>query len=214
MGGEFKGGERLPAEAKLASKYGVGRSTIREALRVLSHMGKIETRTGSGSVVLDESVNEPFEESGMTLDEVADIYQFRYSLEIGAAEKAAEKRNKSQLKKIKVLLEKAKRQVEAHNLREASITDTDLHIAILEAGGYQFAAKIYRANREALECAFRVLVTKTGALVPNSSVYAVQRLHDELVFAIERGDKKAAERSVRRDLNEVNIRVKLASRKP
>ena len=44
-------GEKLPAEREMADYYGVSGPTIREAIRVLTAMGLVETRTGSGSVV-------------------------------------------------------------------------------------------------------------------------------------------------------------------
>lgn len=44
----LKPGDHLPPERELASTLGVGRSSVREALRVLEVMGLIRTGTGSG----------------------------------------------------------------------------------------------------------------------------------------------------------------------
>lgn len=46
--GRLQPGDRLPPERELASTLGVGRSSVREALRVLEVMGLIRTATGSG----------------------------------------------------------------------------------------------------------------------------------------------------------------------
>ncbi|WP_345799946.1 GntR family transcriptional regulator [Microbacterium sp. AZCO] len=46
--GRLAPGDRLPPERELASTLGVGRSSVREALRVLEVMGLIRTATGSG----------------------------------------------------------------------------------------------------------------------------------------------------------------------
>ena len=48
MSGELGPGDRLPPERELATTLGVGRSSVREALRVLEVMGLIRTGTGSG----------------------------------------------------------------------------------------------------------------------------------------------------------------------
>lgn len=49
--GEYEIGKRLPTEQQLREIYGVGRSTIREAVRLLSAEGVVEARQGSGTYV-------------------------------------------------------------------------------------------------------------------------------------------------------------------
>ncbi len=46
--GELKPGDHLPPERQLAADLGVGRSSVREALRVLEVLGLVRTGTGSG----------------------------------------------------------------------------------------------------------------------------------------------------------------------
>lgn len=46
-----KPGQHLPSEFELAAQFGVGRSTIREALRALEALGFVEARRGSGRVL-------------------------------------------------------------------------------------------------------------------------------------------------------------------
>ena len=53
--GEYKPGERLPAERDLAKQMGVSRPSVREALIALEVEGWVEVRTGSGVFVLERS---------------------------------------------------------------------------------------------------------------------------------------------------------------
>jgi DNA-binding FadR family transcriptional regulator len=49
--GHFRPGDRLPTEAELGQQLGVGRSTLREALKSLALAGLIETRRSAGTFV-------------------------------------------------------------------------------------------------------------------------------------------------------------------
>ena len=52
----YTAGDKLPTEAELVERLGVGRNTVREALRLLNEAGVIETHKGKGSfVVVDGS---------------------------------------------------------------------------------------------------------------------------------------------------------------
>ncbi|MBN1671962.1 MAG: FadR family transcriptional regulator [Kiritimatiellae bacterium] len=52
---QLKGGEKLPSERELMEQLGVGRSSLREALRSLEIMGLVETRTGEGTFVAGDT---------------------------------------------------------------------------------------------------------------------------------------------------------------
>jgi GntR family transcriptional repressor for pyruvate dehydrogenase complex len=49
--GTYKAGERLPAERDLASRLGVNRGSVREALKKLEQMGLVVIRRGDGATV-------------------------------------------------------------------------------------------------------------------------------------------------------------------
>src|SRR2546426_12570608 len=51
--GTLKAGDRLPAERDLARQFGVGRSSLRDAIRTLETMGVVESRHGAGTVIRD-----------------------------------------------------------------------------------------------------------------------------------------------------------------
>jgi GntR family transcriptional repressor for pyruvate dehydrogenase complex len=55
--GAFPRGARLPSERSLASTLGVGRSSLREALRALEYAGVLDVRTGSGTYVSEDGVS-------------------------------------------------------------------------------------------------------------------------------------------------------------
>lgn len=67
INGEYKIGEKLPSEAKLADLYGVNRLTVRMALQKLNTLGMVETKVGEGTYVKDFTFT-------TYLNEISDIY--------------------------------------------------------------------------------------------------------------------------------------------
>lgn len=90
---QFKAGDRLPKESELAAMFGVGRSTIREAIRELKGRNILNSRKGSGTYVAQEPgiTDDPlglvFIEDKQKL--VSDMLDMRMWLEPWIAAKAA-----------------------------------------------------------------------------------------------------------------------------
>src|SRR2546430_14593610 len=53
--GRLRPGDHLPPERELAERFGVSRTSVRDAIRVLELMGLLEPRQGEGTVVTDRS---------------------------------------------------------------------------------------------------------------------------------------------------------------
>lgn len=70
-------GEKIPNEFELAEKFGVGRSTIREAVKGLVSQGMLEVRQGSGTYVISAY---PAEEDPLGLGRYDDKYQLALEL--------------------------------------------------------------------------------------------------------------------------------------
>ncbi|MGI5208428.1 FadR/GntR family transcriptional regulator [Spirillospora sp. CA-108201] len=94
--GAWPVGTRLPGETTLAAELGVGRSTVREALRALAGAGLVQARQGAGVFV---TATEPAEDwpARLRRASVADVYEIRAMLEVRAAELAAERRTPDDL---------------------------------------------------------------------------------------------------------------------
>jgi GntR family transcriptional repressor for pyruvate dehydrogenase complex len=94
--GSLKPGDRLPSERELSSKLGVGRASVKEALRILEILGLIEVRLGDGSFIKQDSFHF-FESiantvrlfSELTAETMANFLDFRSFWEIKCAALAA-----------------------------------------------------------------------------------------------------------------------------
>ena len=102
----LKPGDRLPPERELCQRFGVGRSSLREALRSLSMMGILDGRVGEGTFVCDNS--KYFEKAlqwGFALDgkKLQDLSETRMMLESQNAYLAAERATAVDLEAIQDL---------------------------------------------------------------------------------------------------------------
>lgn len=55
VSGQYKTGDKFPTEAELAEMFKIGRSSIREALKIFQHLGVLESRVPRGTFVCDSS---------------------------------------------------------------------------------------------------------------------------------------------------------------
>ena len=108
LSGELKPGDKLPTEIDLAQKLGVGRnSVVREALKMLSSIGALEVRKGSGTFIakrMKPSILNPLIlslvfEQGTSKE----FIELRLLLEIGSAELALSKITAGDLERLEQL---------------------------------------------------------------------------------------------------------------
>jgi GntR family transcriptional repressor for pyruvate dehydrogenase complex len=83
--GELKVGDRLPKEADLAVEIGVGRSSLREGMKILAAYGVVESRQGDGTFIVDNTARNFFEFMGFLPDKenLANFIELRRVIEVG-----------------------------------------------------------------------------------------------------------------------------------
>ncbi|AXQ31848.1 FadR family transcriptional regulator [Solimonas sp. K1W22B-7] len=95
--GQFKRGERLPAERDLAARWGISRPTVREGIGLLVAKGLLIRRQGDGTYInsqTDQKMAEIWEDMARRHPDIqGDLIEFRHMLECKTAELAAERFN-------------------------------------------------------------------------------------------------------------------------
>jgi DNA-binding FadR family transcriptional regulator len=185
--GAFPVGSKLPAEPELMITLSVGRSTLREAMRVLAHMGLVDVRPGDGTYI---RVPAPEAESlGQRLRRarVIEVYEVRRTLELECARLAALRRDEADLAALQQAL-RDRREFQPPGNEEAFV-DADLafHISIASATKNAVLADLYQAfisvNHESwVEASEALGSTEQG-----------QSLHEQLAAAIARRDPDQAQ---------------------
>jgi len=120
-------GDKMPTEQTLCTTYGIGRSTVREALRTLQAKGFLETRRGSGAYIVSktETVNWILNHK----DNILDCMEMRIVIESFAVKRfiATNKGNCTVLEQIQEEFEKAAAE---NDWEKMSALDLKFHEAI------------------------------------------------------------------------------------
>jgi DNA-binding FadR family transcriptional regulator len=135
--GEWAVGGKLPGETPLAEQFGIGRSTMREAIKELAGRGVLDPRQGSGVFVLTTEPREDWDR--LLLHEgIVAVIEARTAIETEAARLAAERRTPADLRTIRTAL--AAREAVSQTARSSGAgddayvdADTAFHRAIVAA---------------------------------------------------------------------------------
>ncbi|HEY0776576.1 MAG TPA: FCD domain-containing protein [Gemmatirosa sp.] len=187
-GGAFPVGERLPTEPELMAQLGVGRSTVREAVRALAHAGLLEVRQGAGTFV---RARRPAPggtvEAQLRRAAILEVYEARRALELETARLAAARRDADDLAALRAHLDQ-RHAADAAGDRAAFVTaDVAFHEAVARAAKNGVLLALYRAFAAALSDALAAQLADS-ALDPGD----VAPLHETLLSAIATGDAAAA----------------------
>jgi DNA-binding FadR family transcriptional regulator len=182
--GEWPVGQRIPPEPELVTALGVGRNTVREAVRALSHAGLLEVRQGDGTFVRATS-----EISGavrrMCGTELKEVLQVRRTLEMEGARLAAKHRTDAELARLAELLHKRDTAMEAEQWAEVIEHDTAFHVLLVQCSHNTLLAELYQGLTEAVKAS-------VAASVNTSQPGRDQVSHTGLLHAVRDGDQEKA----------------------
>lgn len=197
--GRLGPGDRLPAERELAGSLGVGRSSVREALRVLEVMGLIRTGTGSGPASGAIIVAAPTGgmQALLRLQVAAqgfplhDVVRTRLALEEAVVDTLARDPDRSIRESRRVMAAMAATDLTPG---EFLALDAQLHLSLAEASGNVVMSAIMAGLRTSIESYVR-----RGADNIDDWDATAARLRDEhaeILAAVDDGDPARARRLV------------------
>lgn len=199
LSGEVTPGQRLPGERVLAANLGVGRSSVREALRVMEALGLLRAQTGSGPSAGAMIVSRPTGGMSMLLRmqvaaqgfPVSDVVQTRLVLETEVMRTLAARRPAPDLATAVELLDAM--DVAALSETEFLILDSQFHVALADAAGNQVVAAMMAGLRESIEA---YVVGGVDVAAWPTTCTRLRHEHRGLVSAVEAGDPDLAERRI------------------
>lgn len=136
-------GDKVPPEHRLAQELGVGRSTVREAVRVLANEGWLEPRQGAGTFVRPKADSSPGLLSRLRRARIIEVFEARHGLEVEAARLAAQRRTDADLERIDEALRR-RAEVDGGPQVHAFVgADIDFHAAVVDAAHNEVLAGLF-----------------------------------------------------------------------
>jgi len=201
LSGRLGPGDRLPAERDLATRFGVSRASIREALSVLQSRGYIESRQGGGTIVCataDTVLAFPLVDQLARHDTtIRNPLEVRYIFEPQTAYLAAERATETEISMMEEMLRAQEVAVAAGGTGIEQ--DTAFHFAIAQASHNDLLVTIVCNINEALR------ETREWSLRARSGAANSMRHHHRILSAIAKHDATAAQAAMAEHLEDVQV---------
>jgi len=186
--GDLKVGDKLPSERDLCERFGVGRNSVREAVRALESANLVATRQGEGTFVvanasslvpvLSEKISSEGE-NGIRL-----LFEARRLLEPQIAVLATDRATPAELEILDAIVERQRMEIRSGGTGMAE--DTAFHLGLAEAAKNEFLQRLVGILLNSLqEIRERSVREKAGRARSLKG-------HVEILEAVRSGDEKKA----------------------
>ncbi|MEV7096624.1 FadR/GntR family transcriptional regulator [Amycolatopsis sp. NPDC051045] len=190
---ELRPGDRMPTENELAARMGTSRTVVREAVKILSAIGRVRAHKGRGLYVSDDEGMLGGSRWGAfflpaDLDHVYMLFEFRRIQETAASRLAAANATPAELRAIEAAAETCRH---GHLTGQPALFDRgddDFHVGIAAASHNQF---LVAAVREARRLQRQSNIIGMSGAIGGHAVGAIEE-HRAIYRAIRDGDPDAA----------------------
>ncbi len=181
--GEWPINSRIPTETELMQLIGVGKTTVREAVRALASVGMLEPMPGIGTFVRSRMPVSSVLTDYFSEFSAADLLGYRRALELEAAQQAARRRTDEQVAAMRQALDQPPVHPDRPFGGRRTKAPGQFHFLLMEASGNSLMVGVYAGVMQALREAIGA-----GTVVEGADLESLRREHRELLAAIEAGD--------------------------
>ncbi|WP_231869879.1 FadR/GntR family transcriptional regulator [Paenibacillus riograndensis] len=193
--GQYKKDEKLPPEPELMKLLSVGRSTVREAVKILVHAGFLEVRQGDGTYVKMPSIGFQSVQATLIPQNFEQVLEVRRMLEIEAAGLAAARRTDADIGIMRSRLDLRNEYLDKGRYAEYVAADISFHMAVVEACHNDVFSAMYKVIADGLREMLSQLILDTRGYEDNT-IY-----HEAIYMAIKAGDSDGAKRYTAQNLD-------------
>lgn len=193
--GVYKVGDKIPTEQELAERFGIGRSSVREAIKIFQHLGILESRVPKGTFLCGRSQISTEAIAWAVLlgdDDMWEIMELRQIIEGRAFSSAMGRLEKDPAARetfvgpLQDQVDEMRRAAEENSIQRLNQADYAFHAVIIDAGGNKLFQNIYQI----LHSFMREEIFKTYEAMEDLG--DVSRDHQEIVDMVRGGDVQRA----------------------
>lgn len=193
--GVVKPGDKLPSERDLVNRLRIGRTSVREALRILETLQFIEIKPGIGAFIKDRSTQQDLRSHfskwlAEHQQEKLDLLEVREALEPKAAGLAAKRISEEMVDKIFQTIEKMEYGARSQNIEAAVEADIEFHDFISQASQNAFLINLNDSINYAL------LEGRHAAFQDPNRILRSCEEHRRVAEAIRQRDPQAATKAM------------------
>ena len=186
-------GDRMPTENQLASRLGTSRTVVREAVKILSALGRVRAQKGRGLFVANDEGMLGSSRWGSfflptDLDHVYRLFEFRRVQEVAASRLAATRATPADLRAIEKAAQMCREGHTTGRLELFDRGDDDFHLSVAKASQNPF---LVDAVREVRRLQHQSSTIGLHGTVGGHAEEAVAE-HEAIYRAIREGDPEAA----------------------
>ena len=205
---ELQPGDKIPTEPELSESLGVARSSVREAIKILTYLGVLESKRSEGTFVCSgykESMIDPMV-YGIILnqDSFENMMELREMTETGMMRLAMVHHEESEIRELEEMLAEMQEAVRDPDdpVRKFFDVDNRFHDKIADMGKNPMADKI---NRVVRSLTYAVRYDTVSAMITGGRQDELIDTHRQLLEAIRGGDDKDLSDKVRSSYFEEEI---------
>lgn len=207
MSSELKPGDKLPTDRVLSATYEVPRSTVREALKVLSAMGLIQILPGQGTFIASEPTDFFLVPLSWTFligqQNTEHIIAVRNILEVESARLAAKEALDADLEALTREYGEMKEAYKTADFKSFLDLDVEFHMAIAKCSQNPIIHSLLHTSRKLLS-----YISKSG-MVTVTHLDEIYKEHSAIYTAIVKKDPTLAAKSMSRHLARAHARYQL-----
>jgi len=187
LSGHLKPGDKLPAERQLSEAVGVGRSSLREALKALTILGLLEVRLGDGTYLrkANSDLLPQVIQWGLLLGEkrTMDLIEARQIIEVSIAGLAAQRIVPESLEQLRIILKSMEASIDSKDFNDDYIkSDISFHLKLAEIAQNTVLADMLASIRSLLHAWIKSVIGSA-----ESAQFSYEE-HLAIFQAIERKD--------------------------